>query len=231
MISTFLLLIMGIFSLFPSSVYANTSQSSTSSALTFQYPTPTAASWKQFKSHIDMVQSCQIPDNVLHAMSTDQLIEATLNYPLFMDIYAYDTTQDGFNAVAQQFNGIKELLQRQDAGSKLLDVYKKMKVTTDKQKNSDNLFRLAYIEVLLGQNDIINKLSTAESQGLNNAVQEKYTEKKAQSDIYGTTVSTFYDVQAKVNRSSAIVPNTTSSYVYTPRGTAVPVQVLGELLS
>lgn len=80
---------------------------------------PGTAQWKAFSSHIDMVEACQIPDSILHNMSTAGLVETVLNYPLSIDMHAYDNLQIGFDAVSAQFNGIPELLRRVDAGTEL----------------------------------------------------------------------------------------------------------------
>ena len=115
-----------------SAIPANAESTSGQNTTAYDYPIkPGTSEWSQFDDHAEMVDACQIPEDVLKTMSTDALIETVLNYPLLDDIYAYDTFQEGFDAVSEHFNGLLELLNRGDAGSELLAKYQGMDVTTD----------------------------------------------------------------------------------------------------
>lgn len=88
------------------------------------YPiVPGSNEWKEFQSHQEMVDACQIPENVLASIDTESLVHLCLNYPLLFDIYAYNQVSDGFDAFYNQFNGIQELLRRQNAIDVLLVLY------------------------------------------------------------------------------------------------------------
>ena len=52
-------------------------------------------------------------------MTTEQLVNAALNYPYMIDILAYTSYSTGFRVLAENFNGLKELLEREDAAQKL----------------------------------------------------------------------------------------------------------------
>lgn len=50
----------------------------------YNYPIkPGTSEWKTLTSHDQMQRVCQIPDATLKSMSTTDLIETCLNYPLF----------------------------------------------------------------------------------------------------------------------------------------------------
>lgn len=82
----------------------------------YEYPiTPADDQWKELVSHIDMIDACQIPENILNHMSTEALVETVLNYPLLSDMLAWSDKTAGFKSVASNFNGLTELLSRVDA--------------------------------------------------------------------------------------------------------------------
>lgn len=103
--------------------------------------------WKRFTSHDEMLKACQIPDAILKDMSTAGLVETVMNYPLYGDIYAYSSFQVGLNAIAAQFNGLAELLIRDDAGIELLR-YKVMKLKK-KPEEEGYVLKLRYLETIL----------------------------------------------------------------------------------
>ena len=66
--------------------------------------------WRAFMQHTDMVAATQVTLKTLQSMFTEGLIETVLSYPLRIDMLVYNTPQDGFEALAVQFNGVPELL-------------------------------------------------------------------------------------------------------------------------
>lgn len=82
----------------------------------FQYPvTPEMEEWEAFQSLDEMIEACQIPDDILSKMSTDELVEAVANYPLAINVCAYDTPQEGIAHIKEYFNGLHELSKRSTA--------------------------------------------------------------------------------------------------------------------
>ena len=82
----------------------------------FQYPvTPEMEEWAAFQSLDEMIKACQIPDDILSKMSTDELVEAVANYPLAVNVCAYDTPQEGIAHIKEYFNGLQELSKRSTA--------------------------------------------------------------------------------------------------------------------
>ena len=71
-----------------------------------------------------MLEVLQIPNEILIMMSTKDLAHTCLNYPLFSDIWAFNNLQDGMDRAISGFNGLKELIERDDAGIELLAIYK-----------------------------------------------------------------------------------------------------------
>jgi len=157
----------------------------------YDYPVkPGTQEWRVLKSHDEMLKVCQIPDALLHKMSTKALVETVLNYPLYGDIFAYLNFQAGFNSVASNFNGISELLNRKDAGTELLARYRAMDpAAIDKswtllqQGQYDTKF--TYIEMLLAQDAILASLTETERHDLLADALKKSQAKQKYSEIYG----------------------------------------------
>ncbi len=96
---------------------------------TFKYPiTVDSKEWKDYKTHDEMLAVCTIPKELLAEMSTDNLVELVLDYPLLCDLLAYNTLQQGLEAVKQQYNGLEELLSREDAADMLLAKYQETEI-------------------------------------------------------------------------------------------------------
>lgn len=84
---------------------------------------PGTAEWYTLDSHSDMIEACTIPDDILSSMTTDELMESILAYPLIVDMFAYDDWSVGFQVVASRFNGLQEFLNRSDSPSALVNVF------------------------------------------------------------------------------------------------------------
>ena len=55
----------------------------------YQYPiVPGTAEWASFKTRMEKVAACQIPESILKNMTTEALVETVMNYPLLVDIFA-----------------------------------------------------------------------------------------------------------------------------------------------
>jgi hypothetical protein len=152
--------------------------------------TPGTEAWQAFTTHEEMVMATQIPANVLDGMTTESLIETVLNYPLFSDTLAYNSIQQGFDAVATNFNGMPALVQRPDVGTKLLAKYRSLDPNTvvaraslEEQGAYD--LQLTFVETLLAQDVILEKLSEPERRDLLNTAMSKFQSKQQQAEIYG----------------------------------------------
>jgi hypothetical protein len=141
----------------------------------------------------------------------------------------YDSIQQGFEAVASQFNGLSELLNRKDAGTELLAIYSKMN-PQDIEDNWGDLqrgiyaFSIAKVEILLTQNEILDDLTEIQLENLILEARLKYTAKE-QSAIYGQTG--LDSTQQLIERVSQrhYTMREYNSYVLTPKGTQVAVIV------
>ncbi len=156
----------------------------------YDYPVkPGTQAWKDLPSHDEMLRVCQVPEDILLKMSTAGLVETVLNYPLFADAWVYNDPQSGFNAISSRFNGIPELIDRDDGGTAVLERYRILNPAaiendwTSLQKGQFS-WSIADVEMLLAQNDTIARLKAPERNDLMAEALVKYEAKQQRSDIY-----------------------------------------------
>lgn len=151
--------------------------------------------WEEFQSLEEMLEVTQIPESILTTMSTEGLVETVFNYPLINNIYAFNSVQEGFDVVSLRFNGLPELLQREDAGTILLNKY----MTMDPLAMEENwsvaqkgryIRSFTNIEVLLAQKETLAHLTEEQLATLEQEALEKYHGKQSLSEKYGPTVIT-----------------------------------------
>ena len=82
----------------------------------YEYPIiPGTPQWLTLKDHQEMIDACEIPSEIVSKMTTDALLKSYLNYPLSVDMYAYDSLNNGFE-ILKSFHmlGLDELISRPD---------------------------------------------------------------------------------------------------------------------
>jgi hypothetical protein len=158
----------------------------------FIYPVaPGMKQWMEMKSVEEKRKACQIPQEVLKNLSTSDLVETCLNYPLFRDVFLFDNIQEGFNMLVRNFNGMQELLSRPDAVSTLMSTF----ASVDPEGYDPNwasllkgtyAIRLSSIEILLAQRTLLDQLDRAKSKALVGECLQKVQNKVKHPDIYGS---------------------------------------------
>jgi hypothetical protein len=139
----------------------------------WDYPVkPGTPQWEAFETHDQMLEATQIPEGVLSSLTTEELVEVCLNYPLYGDIFAYNSIQDGFRSnVVVNFNGVQELLRRTDNAQCLLDMLKsddllmlqsRKNISTTLQIG-EAILRHSFLEVMMSQESVMVN-TTAEQQ-------------------------------------------------------------------
>ena len=95
-----------------------------SEGLAWDYPVkPGMETWKLFQSNEEMVHACQIPEEIISSLSTEELTDLCLQYPLLYDVFAFNSLNDGLDKLFSDFNGIRELNKRDDASNILINRY------------------------------------------------------------------------------------------------------------
>lgn len=118
--------------------------------------------WSSYNSLKEMQDACMIPDNWLKRMSTKDLVETCMNYPLYGLYMAYNNEMDGMEVLINGFNGFDELKNRSDAAVELLDYYEGLSVVNTKSGEIElseivKPLHLGYVELVLAS-DVIPQL-------------------------------------------------------------------------
>lgn len=188
----------------------------------YDYPIkPGTSEWAQY-NHAERIELLNIDQDSLDALSTEELVDVVLRYPHFSDMYYYGNYQTGFEVMSSHFNGLQELLNREDAGEYLLQRYQ----TTPSPTNIEEQVSLANLEAILAQpevretftNDKLEKLETTQ----NNNQQKNRINTSFYSNVYDKCL---------IEQTKNNTQDRSTSTVYTPNGTAVPVLRRGEELT
>lgn len=91
-----------------------------------------SAEWNDLGTRENMLSATQIPEALLEDMETSDLIKLVLKYPLLSEIHLYENNLEGYNALKENFNGICELLSRDNAYSELLKFYIEYEIPTER---------------------------------------------------------------------------------------------------
>jgi len=155
----------------------------------WNYPLrPGSEQWATLKSNRQMLDACQIPQEIMDALSTRELAEVCYNYPLYLDYTAYDDGRLGIINVINNFNGIRELCKREKGVSELVKIYKDYPFFNGKQSNEsrnyDNPFKLPFLELLFANEMFIQKLQNEELNVLGKSVINNYEYKLANPTVY-----------------------------------------------
>ncbi|OJV80512.1 MAG: hypothetical protein BGO34_15535 [Bacteroidia bacterium 44-10] len=139
--------------------------------LAWDYPVkPGTEEWNKIQSSQEMLNACQIPERVLTSLSTKDLAELCLSYPLLGDMLFSNTSiQDGFNFISSTFNGFQELFKRKDAGIELLKQYEQFNLDSFKKNKGITITNVFYdlcIDIVMGQHLILSQLNTEEKNKL-----------------------------------------------------------------
>lgn len=127
----------------------------------YEYPVqPGTVAWEALQSHEDMIRVTQVEVSLLASMSDAGLLQTVLNYPLLGDVLAYNSPQQGFDAIRSQFDGMRELLERERAAKLLLRRYQQTDAADvpavlgleEQGRRARDLF---YLELLLAQREVL----------------------------------------------------------------------------
>ena len=82
----------------------------------YRYPVLPYMSLWQNKNHEERIEACRIPKDVLADMTTTDLLQSVLWYPLMSDysMLLYEDHDTGYETAKTHFSGLKELSERED---------------------------------------------------------------------------------------------------------------------
>ena len=148
----------------------------------------------------DLKEMLQLPAAMLSSMTTPDLIETCLDYQYSSDFLAFDEIQRGVEYVRQGFNGLDELLKRQNLADAMLKKYETKlqtaKVVTSRDSMMKGAFSIHFLlfKMLLAQDQVLNQLSRTQLRLLIKLSYKANELVNGQSDLFGTIhyIPSFY---------------------------------------
>ena len=162
-----------------------------SSELTWDYPIkPGTDGWSRNNFDEDPFEKLNIPENILKELDTESLVQICLNYPAKIVLLSFNTPQTGFDVFYKQFNGIRELMSRKDAGHSLLKKYSSMTMedfnpSWTLEEQGAFTFQFYYVELFLVQPQSLQSLGVAGRKLLLKEAVEKFDLKMSRNDLFG----------------------------------------------
>ncbi|MBI5730100.1 MAG: hypothetical protein HY963_03090 [Ignavibacteriales bacterium] len=151
----------------------------------------------QVKKSLDKVMLAeQIPEKELTFMTTEQLIQKYLNSRYSRYIFLYpDDVNYAFKKAYNDFNGLRELLKRNNAVKSLIEIYQSMDpggydVNWEPAKKGNFSFLFVYIEILLAHDNILNNLAESETKTVLKELLKKNKLKTLHPELYS-----LFDIQ------------------------------------
>ena len=119
--------------------------------------------YPQDRTKKETVIASQITEEQLKILSTDELLEKCLGYPYIVDVMFAQNIPLMFKYIRQEFNGFNELFERQDAAQVILNRFlnfnfQKVNEYQESYQRGLYVFKFCYLNLLLAQEEIINKL-------------------------------------------------------------------------
>ena len=152
----------------------------------WDYPVkPGMASWNNLVTEEERVAVLQVPESVLATLSPDDVVRLCVEFPSFGHFTAWNTPQEGFNVMLERYNILRHILLREDVGSSLIAAYKDASMTGFRTLPYSNEFwslKLLYIELLLSQKEILQKITPGEKLELITEARSKLMEKVSNDD-------------------------------------------------
>lgn len=142
---------------------------------------PRTAEWRALESGEEMFRVSQLSDSMLFDLSTEELVEACMQFPLAYDYMLVNDERYATSFAIHNFNGLTELSKRKEGIAELLKVYRNMPYSEEATRDSGIYrvfaFSLGYIELILTDPSFIDKMSEEELHSLREIALDRYQEK------------------------------------------------------
>lgn len=182
----------------------------------YTYPvTPDDEVWASM-NYAEMRDACNMPQELVDMLSTEELVNAALDYPLMLDCLLFDSYEKGIEHLILNSNVYCELFEREDAAVVLLKAYSDLNVDydlltiVDPSRNlyaESNYEKEIMLQILLSTDEIFEMLNQTQTEQLIELLSEKYDEKRGKCDDFQSSMI-FYAVLAEnsENISRNLIP-------------------------
>jgi hypothetical protein len=129
---------------------------------------------------------CQIPIEELQTMSTTELVIVLIDCRYARGIGKYSTTDKYYEEIYSNFNGLRELVIREDIGRKMIDYYKDMHIQNEDLSSAGLSMKeqLQTLEYLIVCPKILERFKPEEFDELFSNLKGKYVEKTRMTTVY-----------------------------------------------
>lgn len=181
----------------------------------YKFPVvPGTEEWEQLTSSRQMDEVCIIPNDILDRLSTEALLVTCLHYPRLIDVFLMDNLQSGFDFYSNHFDGLKELIERLDLSSILLHTYLELNLEDAQIKKYEfnlNLFHLAFLELMIAQDNIISQFNENEKvMLLKDAIRKLGVRKANNEDLYWQKTTAL--IISRILQSQKRMPTEVNAY-------------------
>lgn len=162
----------------------------------YEYPIlPGTDQWLQFHDFPSKIEACQVPEDILKAMSTAQVLESALNYPLNINAFVWNTPEAGYHSVLSYSNVHQELMSRADAAEALIARYGATLATVaDEEEQFDRAQQIWLMEIMLQQQPIQRQMDETQRLTVGRYVVEKLEQERGNLFYGEDPVSYYYSV-------------------------------------
>ena len=201
------------------------------------YDTP--EEWAALEDVIAMREASQVPSDVIDTVSTDELVLYCMNYNLFADIFLFNTMQDGMDSMRINYNGLSELINREDAAECLIRLYKLYDLEAQAARDERSTIRLHYLESMLCMPEILDSLTADQSKELAAACADKINRiVNDENCIYSAGTAMYLAAISQYETSvefASIIDASSGAKRYVEEGILVPDEIsdstIGEIVS
>ena len=112
----------------------------------------------------ERINKLQIPEELVHNISTKDLLNICLDFPYLLDVFFADDFQKGFESLLLEFNGFKELMTRDDLLETTISKMEEMSTSLERMEKTNNIekgrfsFKWFVLEMILAQDVIADKV-------------------------------------------------------------------------
>ncbi len=105
-------------------------------------------------------QLLALSDEQINSMTTEELLVTCLDYPLFCDIFFYDSEAKGLEAITDRYNGLQALLTREDLGDVLAEFYGAIDLDEVIETDYYGTFRIRYLELIILSDGVLSSMDS-----------------------------------------------------------------------
>ena len=165
------------------------------------------------------MEELNIPDAELASMSTKELTETVLNYKYLTLMHTRNDLQSGFDWLVANYNGLQELINREDAAEVIFKKYSDTPIlgfsrSTAPGDKGRYSFKVMFLEILLAQESIISNLSSSSKSQVAEVMFKNVELKAKNNQVYG-----YYSIMAPALAVSRMLKMDSNSKILSDFGT------------